>query len=153
MQWKAKLPAGKVYDAPVISLDILPTSIVAAGGKVSPDWKLDGVDLMPHLLGKATGVPHETLYWRFGTQWAVRQGDWKLVQGYDYDVIQPTPQPQLTKVVPKPRLHNLADDIGETSDLADKEPDKVKALQAAWDAWNKELPEPGWLPQPPKKKK
>jgi arylsulfatase A-like enzyme len=153
VQWKGKLPEGKVYDAPVISLDILPTSIVAAGGKVSSDWKLDGVDLLSYLTATAKGDPHDMLYWRFGTQWAIRQGDWKLVQGYDYDAEQPTGQPQLTKVVSKPRLHNLADDIGEKTDLAEKHPDKVKSLQAAWNAWNKELPEPGWLPQPPKKKK
>lgn len=108
---------------------------------------------MPYLTGTAKGAPHESLYWRFGTQWAIRQGDWKLVQGYDYDVEQPTPQPQLTKVVPTARLHNLADEIGEKTDLAEKYSDKVKALKSAWDAWNKELQEPGWLPQPPKKKK
>ena len=152
VQWKGKLSAGKVYDSPVISLDILPTALVAAGGKVSADWKLDGVDLLPFLTEKAKGVPHESLYWRFGTQWAIRQGDWKLVQGYDYDAEQPTGQPQLLKVV-APRLHNLAEDIGETKDLAAQHPDKVKVLKAVWDAWNKELQEPGWLPQPPKKKK
>lgn len=152
VQWKGKLPTGNVYGSPVISLDILPTSIVAAGGKVSADWKIDGVDLIPFLAGKPKGIPHETLYWRFGTQWAIRQGDWKLVQGYDEDVDQPIiGAPQLFKVVTQPRLYNLADDFSETKDLAEMHPDKVKAIKAAWDAWNKELQEPAWLPQPRKK--
>jgi arylsulfatase A-like enzyme len=153
VQWKGKLPAGKVYDHPVISLDILPTAINAAGGKVSTDWKLDGVDLAPFLSGKENGQPHEMLFWRFGPQWAIRVGDWKLVQAYDYDVEQPDPRPSMTKVIPQPRLINLADDIGEKNDLTDKHPELAKKLHAAWNAWNKELPEPGWLPQPAKKKK
>ena len=52
VQWKGKVPAGKVYEHPIIQLDILPTALVAAGGKVDPGWKLDGVDLMPYLTGK-----------------------------------------------------------------------------------------------------
>lgn len=44
IQWKGHLPAGKVYRHPVSALDILPTAIVAAGGEISPDWKLDGVN-------------------------------------------------------------------------------------------------------------
>ena len=49
---------------------------------MKPEWKLDGVNLLPYLDGKNTGAPHETLYWRFGEQMAIRQGDWKLVR-YD----------------------------------------------------------------------
>jgi arylsulfatase A-like enzyme len=153
VQWLGHIPAGTVYDKPVISLDFLPTAVTAAGEKPSLDSKLDGVDLLPFLSGKDPGTPHEYLYWRFGPQWAIRGGDWKLVVGYDYAAEQPNGQPQLTKVMPQPQLFNLKDDIGETKDLAAQNPEKVKTLKAAWEAWNKELPEPGWLPQPPKKKK
>ena len=52
VQWKGKLPAGSVYDTPVIQLDILPTALAAAGVAVSPEWKLDGVDLSPRPAGK-----------------------------------------------------------------------------------------------------
>ena len=51
------------------------------GAKVDPAWKLDGVDLRPYLTGERSDRPHETLYWRFGDQWAVRHGDWKLLVG------------------------------------------------------------------------
>jgi arylsulfatase A-like enzyme len=132
VQWKGKLPAGKVYDFPVQNLDILPTAVVAAGGQVEPDWKLDGVDLMPYLTGKNTARPHETLYWRFGEQWAIRRGDWKLVaSAFDKNV---------------PRLINLADDIAEANDLSAKYPDRVKELTAAWKAWSAEQMEPRWRP-------
>ncbi len=153
VQWKGKIPGGQVYENPVIQLDFLPTAVMAAGGKVEPDWKLDGVNLLPYLTGDNKGVPHDTLLWRFTPQWAVRQGDWKLVRAYDYDAEQTPGQPQLYKIIPEPRLFNLKDDIGEKTDLAAKNPEKAKAMLAAYEAWNKELPEPAWLPQPAKKKK
>jgi arylsulfatase A-like enzyme len=138
VQWKGKLPVGKVYDYPILNLDILPTAVVAAGGTVEPDWKLDGVDLMPYLTGKNPGRPHETLYWRFGPQWAIRKGDWKLV------VSQVDGN--------KPRLINLAEDISEAHDLTAQNPDKAKELLADWKAWNAEQKDPLWRPAPAKKK-
>ncbi len=132
MQWKGRLPAGRIYDFPVIALDILPTAVSATGSRVSPQAKLDGVDLLPYLTGEKTGRPHNTLYWRFGEQRAVRKGDWKLV---------------VPRVRARPQLFNLANDISESTDLAAKEPKKLKELQAAYDAWNRQLVEPKWEPQ------
>jgi arylsulfatase A-like enzyme len=133
IQWKGKVPAGKVYDYPVQNLDILPTSVVAAGGAVDPSWKLDGVDLMPFVTGKNAGRPHEVLYWRFGPQWAIRKGDWKLVVSrFDNN---------------QPRLINLAEDIAEANDLMAKHPDKAKELEADWKKWNAEQVEPLWKPR------
>jgi arylsulfatase A-like enzyme len=139
-QWKGKIPAGKDYDFPILNLDILPTAVVAAGGTVEPAWKLDGVDLMPYLTGQKTERPHDTLYWRFGEQWAIRKGDWKLVASQvDGN---------------KPRLINLAKDVGEADDLSAENPDKVKELKADWDKWSGEQMAPRWVPakQNPKKK-
>jgi len=47
MQWKGQIPSGKTYENPIIQLDLLPTCVAAAGGKVDPAWKLDGVNLLP----------------------------------------------------------------------------------------------------------
>jgi arylsulfatase A-like enzyme len=139
-QWKSKIAAGSVYERPVIQLDILPTAIVAAGGTVDPQWKLDGVDLMPHLAGQSKSAsPHETLYWRFGEQWAIRKGDWKLVAArIDQN---------------QPRLINLAADIGEATDLSAKEPEKLRELTADWQAWNEEQIEPLWKPPPARQRR
>jgi arylsulfatase A-like enzyme len=124
MQWKGKIPAGKTFEQPVIQLDILPTMVAAAGASVDPAWKLDGVNLLPYLTGEKSGRPHDTLYWRFGDQWAIRHGDWKLVVGNGGGK--------------EPELYNLADDLSESKDLAADQPEKVKELQALWDKWNTE---------------
>lgn len=142
MQWKGTLPSGKTYEHPVIQLDLLPTALAAAGGTVDPEWKLDGVNLLPYLTGQESGKPHERLYWRFGEQWAVRSGDWKLVVANGGSR--------------SPELYNLAADISEAKDLAAEQPDKVKELQEQWNAWNAEQAPaafPKEVNQPAKKKK
>jgi arylsulfatase A-like enzyme len=136
--WKGRLPAGTVYDRPVISLDILPTALAAAGIAARPEWKLDGVDLLPFLAGKRDGAPHEALYWRFGKQMAIRRGDWKLVRP------DRAPKGEYADIATEPMLYNLADDLGEKHDLAATHPDRVRDLQEAWDRWNAGLSEPRW---------
>jgi len=129
MQWKGHLPAGKVNELPVISLDIHPTAVVAAGGAIAADWKLDGVDLLPYVRGDRTGRPHETLFWRMGEKHAIRDGDWKLL---------------VEQGTTTPALFNLADDIGEKNDLAAKMPDKAKQLNSRYDAWKAQMVAPAW---------
>ena len=124
-QWKGTLPAGTTYDKPIIQLDILPTAIAAAGGEVDSAWKLDGVNLLPFLTGaKTDDRPHESLYWRFGEQWAIRDGDWKLVAANTGSR--------------DGELYNLATDAGELHNLAAEHPDIARKLKTKWDAWNAE---------------
>jgi arylsulfatase A-like enzyme len=127
MQWPGRLPAARIYDQPVISLDVYPTIIAATGAAISPEWKLDGVDLMPFLTGTAGGRPHETLYWRMGQKHAIRDGDWKVT-------VEPgTP----------PGLFNLANDLGEKTDLSLNNPEKMKELVAKYDAWSAQMADAG----------
>ena len=81
--------------------------------------------------------PHDALFWRFGRQMAIREGDWKLVR---YDPVVDGEKGKATAA----KLYNLAKDIGEKDDLMDKEPDKAKSLQAKWDDWNKSNVAPLW---------
>ena len=52
VSWKGSLPEGAVYEQPVIQLDVLPTVLAAAGVKTEPEWKLDGVNLLPYVKGE-----------------------------------------------------------------------------------------------------
>ena len=108
ISWKDHLPAGALYEHPVIQLDVQPTALAAAGVEIDPRWKLDGVDLHPHITGKTKTKPHESLYWRLGDQFAIRHGDWKLVS-YDLNVDGIS-----GKGVSEPRLYHLTEDIGES---------------------------------------
>ena len=129
--WKQGLPAGKVYEQPVIALDVVPTVVAAAGGTMPADGEVDGVNLLPHLRGESTRPPHDALFWRMGRQSAVRAGDWKLVKRGDGPA----------------KLYNLASDVGETTDLAGEHPEKVRQLGAAYREWNSRNIEPLWRTQ------
>ena len=156
VQWKGQLPAGKTFDHPVNCLDVLPTALAAAGVDVPAAWKLDGVNLLPHLRGEAAEPPHAALYWRDGGQMAVRVGDWKLVKsspgkGQDGDGGEAAAR-RGKATVAGATLFNLKDDGGEQTDLAAQHPEKVQELAAAWQKWNAELADPLWGPAARKKK-
>ncbi len=137
VSWKGRLPAGKTYDKPVIQLDVLPTALAAAGVEAKPEWKLDGVNLLPYLGGQDAGTPHDVLYWRLGEQMAIRRGDWKLVR---YDPVADGGKGRATPA----KLYHLARDVGEANDLAAREPDRRTQLEAAWQTWNATLAKPLW---------
>jgi arylsulfatase A-like enzyme len=139
IQWKSKIPAGQDYTLPVMNLDVLPTCLAAAGAPVPAAEGLDGVDLLPFLTGKNRATPHEKMYWRYGDQWAVRQGDWKLVVSKGGSG--------------KPELYNLAEDIGEAKDLATSQPQRVAELQKLYDTWSAQQAEPTVRDQPAGNKK
>ena len=142
VQWKGMLPKGKVYDNPVIQLDILPTILAATGENFSHKKKLDGVNLLPYLKGENKEPPHDALYWRFGAQMAIRMGDWKLTKAPDEDIN--FNRSDLASTIGA-HLYNLKDDIGEKQNLSAANPEKVKALSEAWNRWNKELAKPKWI--------
>lgn len=140
LSWPGHVRQG-TFHLPVIQLDLHATALAAAGVEVKPEWRLDGLDLLPYLSGEKTGAPHEAIYWRFGAQMAVRVGDYKLLR---YDSNADTRTGAGNQPVTGPRLYNLADDVGETKDLAAAMPERVKELQSKWDAWNATLVQPLW---------
>ena len=133
MQWPGRLPSGAVYRHPVSTLDILPTSLAAAG--VDPTEvaakPLDGVNLLPWIQpgADASNRPHETLYWRKGPRcWAIRRLDWKLVGYQDHSLM----------------LFDLSKDAGERNDVAEKHPKIVSELRERYEAWSSQMAGPLW---------
>jgi arylsulfatase A-like enzyme len=119
-QWKGRVPAGRVFKRPVISLDIYATAAAVAGHPADRD-RVDGVDLMPYLLGECAGDPHDSLYWKRGNSAALRMGDWKIYKKSGRG----------KKAAPW-ELYNLAGDISESRNLADENRGKVQELEAVW---------------------
>ena len=128
LKWSGRLKGGTTFGQPVIQMDITATVLALAGVPVNPQWPADGVDLMPFLTG-GQKTPHQTLCWEYGQQWAIRQGDWKLVFAL------PTKEAK----VPVLGLFDLSRDIGETRDLSAAEPERVRQLQAVWSNWRKNV--------------
>ena len=144
IRWKGHLAAGATDSRPIIQLDVLPTALAAAGVDIQPDWKLDGVDLLPFLTGRQAGAPHDALYWRIGGTMAIRKGNWKLVKTAEGALrdIDPAALSDLSKA----ELFNLEDDIGETKNLAASHPEKARELADTWQRWNQQLVRPLWAP-------
>jgi arylsulfatase A-like enzyme len=136
VSWPGKVPAGKVYDHPVITLDVLPTALELARAPSPAD--LDGVNLLPFLREEAKAVPHDSLYWRFGPQKAVRRGRWKLVDWRDHDAKKNSGW----------QLFDLSSDVGEQRDQAEKQPELVSQLSRDWEQWNAKNIAPLWHGSP-----
>jgi arylsulfatase A-like enzyme len=137
MQLRGTLPAGRVEETPVISLDVLPTALAAAKVELPMSAKLDGVNLLPYLTNKSKEPPQRNLYWRYGEQYAIRSGNWKLVHSMDRVTNPP---------VYKTGLYDLSKDPTEAQDLAAAQPEKKAALQQQWDTWNADNVRPLWIP-------
>jgi arylsulfatase A-like enzyme len=127
VQWPRRLKGGRLYEHPVIALDILPTAAVAGGANLPKEHKLDGVNLLPFLTGEKKTAPHEMLFWRTGQNHAVRKGNWKWVT-----------------MGGETGLFDLVSDISESKDIKAEKPDVVKELEKAFEQWNSQMVEPLW---------
>lgn len=132
IRWPGHLEAGGVREQLAHGCDWFPT-ISELCGVPLPAGPLDGKSLAAVLALPEAESPHEVLHWLTGdgenAQWAVREGDWKLV-GNPRD---PT-LPEGTSL-PARFLVNLAADPGEQTNLSDREPERrarLEALHAAW---------------------
>ncbi len=122
--WKGRIEGGRTYDHPVISLDVAATAVALAG--LAEDPKLDGVNLVPYLAGERTGAPHETLYWRWIAQAAVREGKWKYLRGGAREY-----------------LFDLDKDREEKNSVLGDHPDVAARLKAKLTTWSNTLQPPG----------
>ncbi|MFO7974025.1 MAG: sulfatase-like hydrolase/transferase [Candidatus Hydrogenedentota bacterium] len=128
--WPGRIRPGE-SQATAMTMDLFPTMAALAGAVVPPDRPIDGVDLTGHLL-RREALPERTLFWRFKRRAAVRKGPWKLVA--DKSVNEPD------RLNPA-RLFNLENDLGEQDDLAEKHPDMLVSLIAAYWTWEREVTE------------
>lgn len=128
MRWTGVLPENSTYEYPISTLDILPTFYRTAEENIKLLGDIDGVNLLPFLLGENSERPHPTLYWKKENRGAIRNGDWKLLRFPDRPA----------------ELYNLSNDASEANNLASKYPDIVKTLYKELFDWESTLVRPRW---------
>lgn len=126
-RWTSKIQPGSICSTPVISTDLFPTIIAAAGSEISEGGE-DGENLMP-LLHQSGTLQRDAIYFhypnyafhkqnRLGA--AIREGDHKLIRWYDNDELE---------------LYNLKEDLGEKKDLSTTQPELAKRLNSKLSQW------------------
>ncbi len=121
VRWPGKIPAGRVIDTPVSTLDIASTALAAA--EIKPPDNLDGVDLLPILRDPSATLAPRILHWRFWGQIACREGQWKYLSVRNQ----------------KEFLFDLSSKDHEKINLADKHPEILSKLRSASQTWAAEL--------------
>jgi len=130
MRWPERIASGVISENPTISQDIFSTIVDIAGVKDKIEHQIDGRSLVPDFsMVKNDDVDLFWYYPHYSPQSkmpgaAVRSGAYKLIKFYD-----PV----------KNELYNLETDIGETNDLSEKMPEKVKELAEKLEKWLVEL--------------
>ncbi len=121
-RWPGAIPAGKVSDMPVCSIDIFPTVLAATGPSSTSTRPIDGLSLLPHLKsGGEKKLDRDELLWHFphyrhnpGPYSIIRKGNLKLIKFW----------------AGPSELFDLSTDLGEKNNLAATMPEKVTELDA-----------------------
>lgn len=137
ISWPGHLPEGEVRSQMATACDWMPT-IADLCGVDSPERKLDGRSIVPVIRSDDAPSPHQTFHWQSGggknPQWAVRDGDWKLI-GNPRDTSNKAPVGKDDRRF----LVNLAEDVTEMKNLAADNPAAVERLEKLHDAWIREV--------------
>ncbi len=122
VHWPAglKIEPGSINHHPAHIIDLMPTALAAAEAAYTGELDLPGVDLVTQLQSDASD--ERTLFFEHQGNRAVRSGEWKLVAFDD--------QPW--------ELYDFTSDRTELNDLSAQHPERVKAMNAAWEKWGAE---------------
>jgi arylsulfatase A len=132
IKWPGVTQPGRVVNEPVTSTDLYPTCLAAAGQPLRPDQHMDGVNLAPLLAGSAP-LPERPLFWHYPhynqhpssvPSSVIRRGPWKLIETFDPEGVE---------------LYNLAQDLGETVNLAATKSSKTDELRRELQAWRRNV--------------
>jgi arylsulfatase A-like enzyme len=131
VRWPGHTRPGSKCDAPVMGIDLYPTLLEMTGAKRERGQVIDGESLVP-LCAQTGSLKRKSIFWHYphyhkggATPYsAVRQGDWRLVEFQEDGHVE---------------LYNLAQDIGEKENLAEKMPAKTRELRRTLDLWRRDV--------------
>ncbi|TWT69438.1 Arylsulfatase [Crateriforma conspicua] len=143
-----RVPAGTTCESIATTMDVLPTFAALSGAEVPSDRVIDGKDIRHLFHGDFSAADPDRAYFyylRIHLQ-AVRQGKWKLHLPRAKEPIGAAPFGRNTHIAPadrvgfaQPFLVDLENDLGETTDVSDQNPQVVRRLVALADAMRKDL--------------
>jgi arylsulfatase A-like enzyme len=134
VSWQGKIKPGKKSDQPVATIDILPTLLDLTGVQNNLSV-VDGISIVP-ALNEDKPLKREALYWNYPhyhngpPSAAIRKGNFKLIEFYEKS---------LTGQSGAFELYDLSKDLGETNDLAGKNPELVNELKNELANWRKDV--------------
>jgi arylsulfatase A-like enzyme len=137
MRWPGVIPAGEICNKLASSIDILPTLAEITGAQL-PEKKIDGVSLLPLLLGDKSASPRQNFYYYYqkNSLEGVQKDYWKLIlphKGISYVGAEPGkdgwPGKTVSVTVKEAELYDLRRDPGERYNVAGTYPEKVRELQ------------------------
>ena len=129
ISWTGKIPKNQKFDGLTSSLDIFSTSLAAAKIDNTTNISLDGVSLLPYLINKKQGNPHDKLFWRKLDEAGVRVDNHKLIRLKDFGYT----------------MYDLDQDLGETQNLTKSNTLKLNKLIEELEQWETEISEPLWF--------
>lgn len=147
VRWPGMVPAGRVSNKLLTTMDILPTIAKLCGARL-PKKKIDGVEWMALLKGDDSQVPRDEFlyYYRKNNLEAVRKGNWKLVfphPGRSYEGNLPGKDGMPGFVLENREfpfaLYNLERDPGEKYDVSQQYPEMVATLNKLAEATRDDL--------------
>lgn len=131
------IPAGKVIDAPVMAIDVLPTIAEETGASL-PDKIIDGKSILPLLKGEASKSPQEAyfFYYRINELFGVRYGKWKLYFPHTYRTMagqelgkDGLPGDYRMVNMEEIELYDVQNDVSETTNVASENPKIVAEIK------------------------
>ncbi len=137
-RWPGKIPQNRVSGEPAMTIDLLPT-LAGLTGAPLPERKIDGKDIWPLIKGEPKAKsPHEyySIYYANNELQAIMSGHWKLVFPHTYRTLAGGPggkdgrPSQYKQAKSQLELYDLQNDLGETTDVAAKNPEVVKRLES-----------------------
>ena len=134
VSWPAKLKP-RVVNEPLHMVDVMPTLLALAGGKGSADHPFDGRDMWKTISDGQASPNEDILINVEAFRGAVRRGQWKLVK--------------VALLPGKTELFDLVSDPGETTNVADKNPEVVRDLEGRLLAYAKEQKQSLWMKAQP----
>lgn len=140
VKWPGKVKPGTTCSVPAIHVDVYPTLLQVSKSEPPKDYVLDGESLVPLLKSEATNLKREAIFqhfpgylgagkdtWRTTPVGLIQAGSWKLMEFFEDNRLE---------------LYNLADDPGESKNLAKSMPEKANELHQKMIAWRSHIQAP-----------